>query len=60
MIDEKEINLLAFEQQVYNKWEREQKNHILSIRNGEKRQAKWNELFPQMEHSDTYLTSNIF
>lgn len=47
--DEDEVNLQNKENWEYLKWEREQKNHILSMTNTNRKQEEWRKLFPQVE-----------
>jgi hypothetical protein len=54
------INTINAEERRYQKWVRERKNFILSLRNYEKRKAEWNKLFPKVEMDDSYLAGNIF
>lgn len=37
------------EDRAYQQWENEKKNNILKMTNPEKKQEKWNELFPVIE-----------
>ena len=37
------------EDRAYHKWENKKKNTILAMTNPEKKQQKWNELFPVQE-----------
>ena len=43
------------EESAYAKWQREKKNTILSMTNVDKKQAKWNELFPVFDLSDDWM-----
>jgi hypothetical protein len=38
-------NDLAVEEKAYRAWERETKNHILSMSNVQKKQTRWSQLF---------------
>jgi hypothetical protein len=56
-----QTNTLIAEDKQYYKWEREQKNKILSMVNGEKRQKLWQEMFgTKQKTDDSYLEGNIF
>lgn len=60
IFDEDSAVTVYQEEQEYKKWEREQKNKILAMRDPQKKQKMWRELFPTMTLDDEYLASNIF
>lgn len=59
MYDEKDAIVLQREELPYKKWEREKKAQILAMRDPQKKQKLWKELFPIMTLDDSYLNSNI-
>jgi len=62
IFDEKSANTYHFEEQAYKKWEREEKNRILSMTDTRRKQQAWKHFFPIMTLDDSYLnnTDNIF
>lgn len=53
------INQINREAYQYSKWEREEKNRILSMNNVQRKQTLWNQLFPQPTYSDE-INSMVF
>ena len=39
----------------YEQWEQKKKNQILNMTDSQKKQERWNELFPRMTHDDSYI-----
>ena len=46
MIEPDTVKEIKAEEKAYSRWEREQKNLILSMSNIEKKQKMWHKLFP--------------
>jgi hypothetical protein len=60
VFDEDSVKDIKAEERAYTLWEREQKNRIFAMSNVQRKQAAWNKLFPQVEHSDDYLNGLIY
>ena len=43
------------EERAYRKWEREEKNRILSLTNSQKKQTLWSKLFPPFKSDDSWM-----
>lgn len=55
------VNTLIAEDKKYYRWEREQKNRILTIFNPTRRMEEWKKYFGvKQEPDDSYLLGNIF
>lgn len=61
IFDEDSVTTLKQEERVYGVWEKEKKNHILSIFNPTRRMEEWKKHFGvKQEPNDQYLLGNIF
>jgi hypothetical protein len=60
IFDEKSANEVKREEREYEAWQIKEKNRILSVSNQKRKQKMWNRLFPQVTHSDAYLSGKIF
>lgn len=48
------------ETEQYRAWQRQKKNEILAMHDSQKKQQRWNELFPRSSADDSYINGEIF
>jgi hypothetical protein len=47
------------EAEQYKEWERKRKNEILAMHDSQKKQQRWNELFPRSTQDDSYIFNGV-